>query len=248
MSVQDQLRKLYLLEKQVRGMRSRLDAAQRRHRAQQGKLEQLRSQLGELQQQQKHAQAKAGELENESNAVELRIAKLREQMNSVTSNKEYSALLVEVNTLKLEKGKYEDEALGALNDAESLAQAVADKQAEVDGQDKLVSGAVKDVEEARADVGDELDRLVTQRDEAAEDVPDDVLATFQEQAENHDGEAMAHIIEENKRRMEYACGGCYMHLPPERVNSVMIGGNDITTCPCCGRILYLEPDGVKEPT
>ena len=120
MPLQDQLYSYFELDQRVRAMRSRLDAATRRKDAQQRKLDQLNQAAAELDQQLKTAKAHAGTLENEAQAIESRITTQRDKMNSATSNKEYSALLVEVNTLKADKSKVDDSQLEALGKAEAL--------------------------------------------------------------------------------------------------------------------------------
>jgi hypothetical protein len=242
LALQDQLRELFLLDQQVRGMSSRLDAGTNRLRQQQTRLEQLSRQRHELEDQLKHVQAKAASLEHQANDVDQRIAKLREQMNSVTSNKEYSALLVEVNTIKLDKGKLEDEALAQLAEVDATRARLDELTTKIDDQAKLVTLAENEVAAARDEVGKKLDELKAQRDAAASQVPLDARALFERLSYAHDGQAMAEVEEQDRRRMEYICGGCYMQLPVERVNAVMSRPDQLTTCSNCGRILYMPSE------
>lgn len=242
MSLQEQMRALYLLDQEVRGLRSRLDAAIRRQQAQQNKLEQHQRQYAELEEQIRLGQAKAGALELQVKAAEDKIAKLREQMNTVKSNKEYSALLVEVNTLKLDKSKLEDEALARMGEVDALKQHLEQVEEKIQQQQKLVDLAAAEVASARAEVGQRLEEVTAQRDAAADQVPQEARALFNRLAQNYEGEAMAPVEEADRRRMEYNCGGCYMSLPIERVNALMMKPDDLVTCPNCGRILYLDQE------
>ena len=240
MSLQQKLYDLYLLDQQVRGLRSRLDAAQRRQTALTTKRDQLEQQKTELQQQIKHAQSRAASLEQESAGVDQKVDKLRQQMNTVRSNKEYSALLVEVNTLKQDKSKYDDQALEQMSEVETFQQRLSEIEQKATEQQKLVEQAGQEVERAREEVGGKLDELTAKRDAAAQEVPTEARQVFERQADNHDGEALAPVEEEDRRRMEYHCGGCFMNLPVERINSIMSKPDELTTCPNCGRILYLD--------
>lgn len=242
MSLQEQMRALYLLDQEVRGLRSRLDAAIRRQQAQQNKLEQHQRQYAELEEQIRLGQAKAGALELQVKAAEDKIAKLREQMNTVKSNKEYSALLVEVNTLKVDKSKLEDEALARMGEVDALKQHLEQVEEKIQQQQKLVDLAAAEVASARAEVGQRLEEVTAQRDAAADQVPQEARALFNRLAQNYEGEAMAPVEEADRRRMEYNCGGCYMSLPIERVNALMMKPDDLVTCPNCGRILYLDQE------
>lgn len=240
MTLQEQLLELFMLDKQVRGMRGRLDTAAARAKAKQSRLDQLNQQQQELHSQHLHAQAKAKALENQSNEVEQRIVHLRDQMQNVKSNKEYSAVLLEVNTLKLEKSKVEDEAIGQLGNVEQLAEELETIRGQVADQEKLLAAAQDEVTQCRDEVGQELDDLQAKRDEAEKVIPSDVSTLFNRMAEMHEGESMASVSEVSRRHREYTCNGCYLNVPVEHVNSLMTLPNQATCCPSCSRILYID--------
>jgi hypothetical protein len=220
-------------------MSGRLNAATRRRDAQKTRLSQINRQVAELSDQIRQMQAKAASLEHQAGDVEARTAKLRDQMNNVTSNKEYSALLVEVNTLKLERSKFEDEALAQMGQIDDASAQLNQLKARADEQTKLVTQAEAEMDQARAEVGTKLDELQRQRAAAAEQVPAEVLTAFERLADRFDGEALAPVQEENRRRREYTCGGCYMQLPIEWINALMTRPDELVNCPSCGRFLYI---------
>ncbi len=47
-------------------------------------------------------------------------------------------------------------------------------------------------------------------------------------------------MEEDRRRLEYTCEGCYIQLPVEAVNKLLTRPNELVICPSCGRILYIN--------
>ena len=242
MTLQERLLELYMLDKQVRGMRGRLDTATARVDTQQSRLDQFKQQQQELQSQHLHGQAKAKSLESQADEIEQRIAHLRDQMQNVKSNKEYSAVLLEVNTHKLEKGKVEDEAIGQLGQVEQLAQELEAINGQVTDQEKLVAAAQDEVSRCRDEVGHELEELEAKRSEAEKTVPDDVCTLFNRMAEMHDGQAMAGVAEASRRHREYTCEGCYLIIPIERVNALMTLPDQVVCCPSCNRILYIEQE------
>ncbi len=226
----------------MRGLSRRLDAARRRRDAQQTRLDQLNQQRSELETQLRQVRAKASGLEQEAAGVEQKIARFREQMNEVKSNKEYSALLVEVNTLKIEKSKLEDEALERMGETEQIQQRLTELQEKVTEQEKLLSLASAELDQAQAAVGDRLEQLEQERQAASKGLPAEALAVFRRQADHHEGEALAEVQEEDRRRREYICGGCYMQLPVECVNALIMRPDELVTCPSCGRILYMQQE------
>ncbi len=221
-------------------MRSRLDAAIRRRDAQQRKLDQLKQQSAELATEHKRLKAHAATLESEAQAADQRVTELRERMNAVTNNKEYAALLVEVNTLKLAKSKAEDEALEQLTKSDEMQAQANELAMKVEQQEKVVAASADEVQSARAEIGDQLDTATAERDQSAGSIPEDVLAVFNKLAEEHDGEAVATIEEQNRKRKEYICGGCYIQLPVEAVSSLMSRPDAMTICPNCRRILLID--------
>ena len=68
--------------------------------------------------------------EGEAARVNERIDELRERMNSARTNKEYKALLTEVNTLKEERARHEDEAIERLEKIEALRTQLSEIEAQ----------------------------------------------------------------------------------------------------------------------
>src|SRR6185503_7829218 len=126
-----------LLDQQVRGLSTRLDSARNRQKAQKTKLDQLAQQHRELAEQVKIVSAKTATLEKEAGDIEARIATIRTRMNAVTSNKEYAAMLLEVNTIKIDKDKKEDEAIAQMENRERLTGQLKELEAKVADQKKM---------------------------------------------------------------------------------------------------------------
>ncbi len=239
MPLQDQLFAYFELDQRVRAMRARLDAALRRKTAQERKLAQLKQAADELNTQVRTVQARAMTLEKEAASIDQRINTQREKMNSVTSNKEYSALLVEVNTLKADKSKIDDAQLDLMGKIEKLKAEAGEVNERVASQQKLVDGATQEASEAQTEVGGKLTELTADRDAAAKPLSDDIRKTFDRLSDTYDGEAMAEISEQDRRRREYTCGGCFTLLPVESVNALITKPDQITACGTCQRILYV---------
>ncbi len=242
MALQEQMYELFLIDRQVRGMHKRLEVASRRFDTQQTKLTQLNRQRQELTGQCKQLQVQAAEMENQIREKQARIELLRQQMNTVTSNKEYSVLLLEVNTLKEDISKLEDETLTQMGEVDRVKQLIQDLDAKLEQQTAVLARAKKEVDECQQEVQPQLASLTGQHTQAQQQLPPGVQSLFSRLQETHEGEAMAVVTEENRRAMEYSCGGCYITIPVERVNTLMIQQDQVVTCPNCGRILYLDQE------
>lgn len=241
MNVQEALHDLFLVDQQVRGLESRLTAATRRVKAQEARLSKLSTQRADLLARFKHEQAQAGNIENETDSLEDRVGHLREQMNTAKTNKEYSALLVEINTLKAEKGKLEEEALSHLGAADDYKAQIDALDAEIAEVQTIKAAADEELASRMAEVGDALERVKAERDEAAKKISPELLSIFNRLTESNDGEPLAVVEETDRRRMEYICGGCYMQLPVEKLNILLTSDNPVR-CTSCGRFLYLDKE------
>jgi predicted nucleic acid-binding Zn-ribbon protein len=162
-------------------------------------------------------------------------------LNAAKTNKEYAAVLTQINTLKADNAKMEEEALKVLQDADAV-KAQADEAAKgVQAEKVRLTEIERTHTEEVARLTAMTEDLRAKRDEAAKDVPAQALAVFERIAGNYDGDAMAAIdIQGSKPPHVYVCGGCYMSLTAEHVNALRTK-DEIRTCDNCGRILYLEP-------
>ena len=242
MSQLEVLRQLFKVDQQVRGFQSRLEGATGRQQQQSQRLNQLEQQKQELTDQIRHVQATANGLERQAQDVELRVGTMRERMNTVTSNKEYSALLIEVNTLKNNKSKLEDEALDHIGRIDQLDGKMTNLDKQISNRKKLIDSAESEMQACQQEVSQHLEQLIADRDKISEQVPSPARAIFERVARIHDGETMAVVVEENRKTLEYSCGGCFLNLPIENVNSLMMQTDQIICCPNCGRILYLNEE------
>ncbi len=241
-TLQDKLIELNRLDKRVRGLRSRLDANQNRHGIQGQRLAQIAQQKAELDTRLKQQQAQIHNLEQEAAAMQERVDKLRETLNTIKTNKEYQAVLVELNTLKSEKAEQDEVSLEHMEKLEELKTQVADITGKFEEQTKLVEKAGADVEEARAEVAESLSVAETEFREAAVDIPREALVIYAKLSDDNDGEAIGYIEIVDQKRREYTCSVSNTMMPPELVNSLITRPDSIRVCPASGVILVMKPE------
>lgn len=242
MPLMKKLLALHLVDSQVRGLRSRVENAQYTLRAQERQYSEAEHRLEELQTRKRHIQAKIANLESEGARLDEQLEKYREDLNSASTNKQYSAVLSELNTVKENKGKLDEQMLAEMEAAETLDAEIEEAGQAVDERRKLRDHAKAQLEERQKEIGERLAELEEERDRAAAEVPDRALSVFDEMVEITDGEPMAHVDVIDKRRREYACGACSIHMPFEQVMVLMGDPSEIVQCTNCGRILYIQPE------
>jgi predicted nucleic acid-binding Zn-ribbon protein len=189
-------------------------------------------------------QKEADSLELDLRESEERINHLRVALNSAKTNKEYAAVLTEINTHKADNAKLEDKALKIISD-------VDETKKQIETIDGLIAEEEKKLEEIKSSIAEELARLdgvigelVAKRTEAAAKVAPSALELFDRLAGQYYGEAMARVqVSGKKPPYSYICGGCFMSLNAEHANALQ-SKDEVRQCDNCERILYMdETDG-----
>ncbi len=235
----DALHRLQDIELQIAEVRQRIE---RKHRAakRQGKnLAEIDANIENKESALRADQMEADRLELDLKSQEAAVSKLRQALNVSKTNKEYSAVLTQLNTNKADISKLEESELAVINQVEAKRKEIAiireQRTKEAAKLEELKAGA----REVEASLKDRLVRLQAERDEAAAAVPASALVMFNRVAQKHDGEAMAMVFRTHPKRGEYACEGCNMSITLEQVNTIL-SRDEAVLCNTCGRILYLE--------
>ena len=238
---------LQSIERQLAHVRGKLKTRKNAVAAQERRIEQIKTEFNSLHDKAVNRRKDADRLELDLRGKEEQVTKLRAALNLAKTNKEYAAILTQINTYKADNAKVEEQVLKVMTDVDAV-KAEADKlSAQVEVEEKRLaeigqaSGAEIDKLTAM------LNELTAQREAAAKAVPGEALAAFERIAERNDGDAMA-IIEVNGRKppYDYTCGGCYMSLNAEHANALRTR-DEIRNCDNCGRILYLETKPQNSP-
>jgi predicted nucleic acid-binding Zn-ribbon protein len=247
MSVTTDLLKLFQVDKQLRGLRSRLDGAERFLEQQKSLLKEIDDKKNALEAQVRQFRATGSNDEGEASRLEAKITALREQLNSVKTAKEYNAGLTELNNYKEAKGKLETTALEAMAKVEQLAAQVTDLKTQRDERGKMVAGADADRKTKEAEIKDRVQELTAQRATLAAGIAPESLKLFEHLVKVRGDDAMAPVEVLDRRNHEFACTGCMMTLPVETVSAMLSGR--LTRCVSCSCIIFTEEEllAVKPP-
>ncbi len=238
------LHRLQEVERQITEVRQRIERKQRAAKAQERRLAEFDANIRNKESALRADQMEADRLDLEVKSAEAQIAKLRLALNAAKTNKEYSAVLTQLNTTKADNSKVEEKALAVMNQVEAKRRELAVLREERGAEAaKLaeVQGACRQIEESTRST---LERLAEDRFSAEESVPAQALEAFNRIARKNDGEALASVIRTHPKREEYACEGCNMTVTVEQVNAIL-SRDDPVLCNTCGCILYVD---VAAPT
>jgi predicted nucleic acid-binding Zn-ribbon protein len=239
MGVTQKLLALYLVDRQLAGLKGRLRSAEAYLKQQDTHLKDIEARRAATALKLRHAESSAHNLETEVKGIDDRIAKLRDRMNTAATSKEHAALLTEVSTIKADRGRLEEQALAALSEAEQLRTAAAALDTEKTDRDKVRAVAAADREARAAEIKDRVAELEAQRVKALAEVPPTALAKYDALVAAGIDEVMAPIEEQDRRNKDYSCGGCYTHIPLEKLSTLLNQG-EMVVCPSCNVILYIE--------
>lgn len=237
------LQRLQSIEIQLRSSQEQIESKHRAVEAHRRKLATLTRQAADLHDSIRRAQADADKLELDRKTQEAHLSKLREALNRTKTNKEYAAILTQLNTDKADNLKFEDEVLAALGKVDELKKSLADLEAQLTKEQTRAAQLDQAAHETEQRLSGQLSKLEAQRETATDGIPLDALKIFERACERHDGEGMAMVEQTHPKRAEFVCSGCYMSVTLESINSLQ-SRDAIITCPNCQRVLFLESQAI----
>lgn len=231
--------KLQSVENRLRAAKSKLTRCRRNVIIQENMIRTLQNSLEAKKEDIQLSKVQADRLELELKTRDASIAKLRASLNVAKTNKEYAAVLTQLNTSRADNSKIETQILDMFKDIEIDEADRADLEKQVEEQKEKLDQIRKESELSATKFMKEIEDIQEQWDSEAKEIPIEALGTFNKVAETYDGEALASVEGFDDSTGTYSCGGCFMGITAENVNLLMIK-DDIIHCPNCTRILYLN--------
>ncbi|MHC4743002.1 MAG: zinc ribbon domain-containing protein [Planctomycetota bacterium] len=232
------LKKLQSVENRLRAAKAKLARCRRNVVIQENQVRNLQNALEAKKEEIQLTQVQYDRLELDLKARDEEIAKLRASLNTAKTNKEYAAVLTQLNTTKADNSKNETHILDLLKDIEA-------DEAECEEIKKQIEEQKQQLETTRAESAElaekyeaEIQNIQKEWDEEARNIPPEPLEMFKRVAETYDGQAVTAIEQPDNKKGAYSCGGCFMGITAESVNRLM-SKDDIIRCPNCTRILVL---------
>lgn len=176
-------------------------------------------------------------LELEISGLQENLKKLKSQMMAIKTNKEYDALVSQIDAVK-----------GSINDKESLLLETIERieilESDIEELRKKSTDTKKQnddqlgiLEEKMNSVGTKVQMKDDERQNIIVRVPKRVMSIYERIRKNRGGSV---VITVKKR----ACGACYKALPPHLIQELK-RGDQLITCDNCGRLLIWR-DGESE--
>lgn len=161
-----------------------------------------------------------------------RVEKLKARTSEIKTNKEYQALLKEIETAEQENKAIEDDILLLMEKIDAASAGIAAAEQRAREEEAAIQVEHKRHEADFAKIEEELKGAMKARQELIARIEPALFDQYEKLLVTKSGTAMAEARGES-------CSGCYMSIPPQVFVNVKKNEN-IITCPHCGRILYYK--------
>lgn len=230
--------KLQSVENRLRAAKAKLARSRRSVIIQENQIRSLQNALEAKKEELQLTKVQSDRLELELKIRDAEVSKLRAALNTAKSNKEYAAVLTQLNTTRADNSKLETQILELMKIIETDEAECANIRTQIEEQKQQLEQTRKTSEAAGAEHEAEIAQIQAEWNEVAQAIPPEPLKVFNRVAETYDGEAVAQIEEQEGRHAAYSCGGCFMGITAESVNLLMTK-DELIRCPNCTRILVL---------
>jgi hypothetical protein len=177
-------------------------------------------------------QAARRAIEKDLATVQGRLTKFKDQLMDVKTNKEYTAMLKEIEAAQSEVRRFEDLILERMLEHDELAATEKAAEARLASDKALIAAERKQIEEESARLEREVGEMTSARAGLLVDLSSAVLAIYETVREKR-GTAVVEI------KSGY-CSACHVRMRPQAANELR-RNEIIFQCESCRRILYFPP-------
>ncbi len=208
-------RKLDEIPKRRDAMKASLDVAKAAHEAAKKELERVR------------LERRAHEKEVE--VVQGEAAKLERQLLDVKTNKEYQAMLHEIQLSKSKRSDRETLVLECFEREETLAAQMKQVEQRIAEEERTLRAGEAELERESASLTQRHHSIGVDRDQVRPRIPATHLSRYDRLSKSRDRVAVAEI-------RKGACGACFTGLTPQAMQEVRHNAT-VRECESCGRIV-----------
>jgi len=218
--------KLHTAPKALDGIKKRLSQAKR----------ELALKKERLEGREKEKKGAEWELED----CEAKTRKSQQRIMEIKTNKEYQALLAEIEELKALVSQWEERILELMEEIDSIKRDITESESKVKELEKHQASEQRRLEHSLKELGEKLTVLKQQREEVAKNLPKDLLERYDFIYRRRNGNAIVAVNDDG------VCEGCHMRIPPQQYNE-LLRMDRLMFCSTCQRIIYWK-GLIKETT
>lgn len=188
-------------------------------------LEQTKTDLTE-------AQVKQKGLELEIQTKEANLQKYQQQMMSIKTNKEYDALVAEIDQIKEVISVSETELLETIETASTLGAQITELEEKAQQAKETNTKQLVALQEKIDSIGDTMANIEKGRNELMGSISRRTMSVYERVRKGRGGQAVVPVRKK-------ACGSCFKALTPKKIQEVK-RADTVYTCDNCGSIFYWD--------
>jgi predicted nucleic acid-binding Zn-ribbon protein len=168
-------------------------------------------------------------LERELDSSQAQLVKTQTKLHEVKTNKEYSAVLVEIDTGKQHIAALEDQILEIMEAVDLHRQQRQQKERHVQVSEQELAQQAERVQQEQAVLGKRVAAEEKERQQIVAGLENALYTRYQQLSAIRDRQAVV-VVQEG------TCGGCHLKVQPQLVSELR-RQDKLITCPHCQRIL-----------
>lgn len=224
-----ELQKIDLELKAIEGERERYPKEIKRlDEKQKAEIERIQKEREKIESLEKTRRQKEGQL----NVEQEKIKRAEGRMFEVKTNKEYQALLSEIDAMKEANSRIEEEILQAMDEIEEVKKDLSKREKEMGNMLEKIEGERKKLQEKTAQGEKAWEERVERRELLSKQIESKLVKLYNTLKEKRQGVGVVSVKNET-------CQGCFLNVPPQLFIEVQ-KNNALVRCPHCNRILYWE--------
>jgi predicted nucleic acid-binding Zn-ribbon protein len=158
------------------------------------------------------------------------LKKTKERLLEVKTNKEYQAILKEIETIESKNSQNEDEIISALEELDHVRIELKTKEKDFDAYRLQYEKEKKRIEEEISQLDIDLSDCMRISKDLRRQIRKELLKKYETIKSKRNGLAVVLVWKE-------VCGGCHMNIPPQLYIELQ-RSTDLLSCPNCNRIIY----------
>lgn len=173
-----------------------------------------------------------------------KLKKYQQQINKVSTQREYGALLQEIDTVKGQISGNEEQALSALERHEKAEKDLEGLRASFRETEERYAAEMTRWEAEKPEIARQVETLKGQVAEIRSRLPRGTVAQFERILDRYPGGATAPVrpIERpGQKQREWHCLACNYRVRPQVVVEIR-NGDSLVQCDSCKRILFIEEE------
>ncbi|MCP3978432.1 MAG: hypothetical protein GY716_03740 [bacterium] len=242
MTAKDQLMRLYRIQDLVLRIRAaqtvvneapqKVEEIEARFRERNAEYVSVKERFDELKLDQRTREAELQDLEEHKK-------KFTDDLMQVKNQREYAAMLKEIDSVKAQISEHEDSILADMDEIKKLEGELETHTEHIEQERKAVETERSEVERQEVEARGEIERLGSERDGIESDLPTPVLEAVRRLELRRQGIFLS-------KADNGTCMSCFVRVRPQVFQEIKTA-SQVHSCGNCRRFLYFEPSLAPKP-